>query len=174
MRDDNVASSEPAPRSRPRTLSLLQKSEGNRELPDGKFGFDGSMVREAGRIYGFGNRRSTGFKLQGLCGVQGPHFAALLFCCWMEFLEFLEFSVSSGFLVLEFLDVSCCWIYPDLEALVIAPVAQFHVLVFCLEELLLDIPRLRSARDRSVVPAAGVFVFLFGGFVSRWLQNSRI
>jgi hypothetical protein len=158
-----VASSEPAPRSRPRTLSLLQKSEGNRELPDGKFGFDGSMVREAGRIYGFGNRRSTAFKLQGLCGVQGPHFAALLFCFWMEFLEFLEF-----------LDVSCCWIYPDLEALVIAPVAQFHVLVFCLEELLLDIPRLRSARDRSVVPAAGVFVFLFGGFVSRWLQNSRI
>jgi hypothetical protein len=32
---------------------------------------------------------------------------------------------------------------------------------------LLDIPRLRSGRDRSVAPVAWCFWFLFGGFLSK-------
>ena len=46
------------------------------------------------------------------------------------------------------------------------------VWAFC---CLLDIPRLRSARDRSVVPAAGVFVFCFRlEICCNKLQGSRI
>jgi hypothetical protein len=45
--------------------------EGNRELPDRKFGFDGSLVREAERIYGFGDlfRVCVGFRVRTLCCV---------------------------------------------------------------------------------------------------------